>query len=65
MSSDVGRLICILVAGLIVFSAGSYFFSSPFWVEGGGRTGLLILCEMLLSLGLGLLVHRLLFGRRR
>jgi hypothetical protein len=65
MRTDVGRLICILVAALVVFSAGSYFFSSPFWVEGGIPTAFLILCEMVLSFGLGLLIHWLLFGRRR
>jgi hypothetical protein len=64
MERDVGRLICILLAALIVFSAGSYFFSSPFWVEGGMPTAFLVLCEIVLSFWLGLLIHWLLFGRR-
>jgi hypothetical protein len=65
METNVGRLVCILVAALITFSAGSYAFSTPFWVEGGIPTGFLILCEMGLSLGLGLMIHRLLFKRQR
>ena len=39
METNVGRLVCILVAALIIFSAGSYTFSTPFWVEGGMPTG--------------------------
>lgn len=61
----VGRLIFILLAAAVVFPIGLNVFDSPAWVGGGARTGLLVVAEVSLSIGLGLLVYRLLFGPRR
>ena len=60
-----GQLILIFIAAAFVFLAGQDFLAkNPGLAEGGLLTGLIVVGEVVLSIGLGLLLHRLLFGRR-
>jgi hypothetical protein len=61
-----GQLILILVAAVFVFLAGEDFFATnPAFADGGLLTGLLVVGGVVLSIGLGLLLHRIFFGGRR
>ena len=60
-----GRLILIFIAAVFVFLAGQDLLAqNPVLAEGGMMTGLIVVGEVVLSIGLGLLLHRLIFGRR-
>jgi hypothetical protein len=61
-----GRLILIFIAAGFVFAVGQDVLAkNPLLAEGGILTGVIVVAEVVLSIGLGLLLHRLLFGRRR
>jgi len=61
-----GQLILIFIAAGFVFAAGQNILAkNPLLAEGGLLTGLIVVAEVVLSIGLGLLLYRLLFGRRR
>jgi hypothetical protein len=60
-----GQLILILIASAFVFLAGQDILAqNPTLTEGGVVTGLIVVGEVVLSIVLGLLLHRLIFGRR-
>ncbi len=60
-SPDLARMLCLGVAGVIIFPIGNRLFYGATWSTGGGPGVLVILLEAALAVAVGLVAWGLLF----
>lgn len=60
-SPGLARMLCLAVAGVIIFPIGNRLFYGATWSTGGGPGALVIILEAALAVAVGIVVCELLF----